>query len=55
MWKNSPEAGDSNSKIFGIELYEAGLAELVFGYFREMTRALVRSEDLKNTIDLIFR
>ncbi len=27
----------SNSKIFGIDLYEAGLAELVCGYFREMT------------------
>ena len=27
----------SNSKIFGIDLYEAGLADLVCGYFREMT------------------
>ena len=27
----------SNSKIFGIDLYEAGLAGLVCGYFREMT------------------
>ncbi len=27
----------SNSKIFGIDLYEADLADLVCGYFREMT------------------
>ncbi|MBD5393805.1 MAG: mannitol dehydrogenase family protein [Lachnospiraceae bacterium] len=27
----------SNSKIFGVDLYEAGLADLVCGYFKEMT------------------
>ena len=28
----------SNAKIFGINLYEAGLAELTCQYFTEMTR-----------------
>ena len=26
-----------NEKIFGVNLYEAGMAEKVCGYFREMT------------------
>ena len=29
----------SNAKIFGVNLYEAGLAELVCGYLKEMTKA----------------
>ena len=37
-------------QIFGVDLYEAGLAELVCGYLKEMTKApgAVR-ETLKNT------
>lgn len=30
----------SNSKIFGVDLYEAGLAELVCGYFEEMIKGV---------------
>ena len=28
----------SNEKIFGVDLYKAGLAELVISYFKELTK-----------------